>query len=89
MSVLNLEHKDLPVAGVNVVSETKGIVETIVSVTGIVDEVKDVIEPGAFERTLAKRTTRDIWSHNWNEAISKTLAITELDPASGIPSTIW
>lgn len=75
-----LEHKTVGVKGLNVVSEEEGIVETIISVTGIVDEVKDRIMPGAYAKTLAKRKPKGVWSHDWDSPVSKTLGVKELLP---------
>ena len=79
-----LEHKTVGVKGLSVVSEEEGIVETIISVTGIVDEVKDRIMPGAYAKTLAKRKPKGVWSHDWDSPVSKTLGVKELLP--GDPS---
>ena len=75
-----IEHKTVGVKGLNVVSEEKGIVETIISVTGIVDEVKDRIMPGAYAKTLAKRKPKGVWSHDWDAPVSKTIGVKELMP---------
>lgn len=56
-----IEHKTVGVKGMNIVSAEKGIVETIISVTGIVDNVKDRIIPGAYSKTLAKRKPKGVW----------------------------
>jgi phage head maturation protease len=76
-----IEHKTVGVKGLNVVSEEKGIVETIISVTGIVDEVKDRIMPGAYAKTLAKRKPKGVWSHDWDAPVSKTIGVKELMPS--------
>jgi len=75
-----LEHKTVGVKGMNVVSEDEGIVETIISVTGVVDNVKDRIMPGAYQKTLAKRKPKGVWSHDWDTPVSKTLEVKELMP---------
>lgn len=75
-----LEHKTVGVKGMNVVSAEAGIVETIISVTGVVDNVKDRIMPGAYEKTLAKRKPKGVWSHDWDTPVSKTLSVKELLP---------
>ena len=56
-----IEHKVVSLKGMNVVDAEKGIVETIISVTGIVDNVKDRILPGAYSKTLAKRKPKGVW----------------------------
>lgn len=75
-----LQHKVAPVAGFKVLDEEKGIVSTIVSVTGIVDEVKDRIVPGSYEKTLIDRTPKGVWSHDWDTPVSKTVTVEELMP---------
>lgn len=79
-----MESKAEPGSGVVEVDDGKGIVEAYVSVTGIEDSVKDIIEPGAYEKTLQNRVPKGIWSHQWSEPVSKTLAIKEILP--GDPS---
>lgn len=67
-------------AGVNVIDEQRGIVETFVSVTGISDRVSDVIVPGAYAKTLKARTPKGILNHDWATPVSKVLEIEELSP---------
>lgn len=75
-----VEYKNVSVKGLQVADADTGIVEAIVSVTGIVDEVKDIIKPGAYAKTLAKRTPKGVYSHSWDQPISRTLDIKELMP---------
>lgn len=83
------EHKTVGVKGLNVVDAAQGIVETVISVTGVVDNVKDRIKPGAYTKTLATRTPKGVWSHDWNEPVSKTLAVKELMPGDPeLPATM-
>lgn len=81
-SAVSMEYKSVGVSGLNVVDEEKGIVETIVSVTGIVDNVKDIIETGAYEKSLNTRTPKGIWSHAWDTPVARTLDVKELAPGS-------
>lgn len=60
--------------------EGDGIVTAIVSVTGVVDEVDDIIEPGAYAETLRKRMPKVCWHHSWEHPIGKVLQIEELMP---------
>lgn len=84
-----MESKAEPGSGVVEVDDGKGIVEAYVSVTGIEDSVKDVIEPGAYEKTLQNRVPKGIWSHQWSEPVSKTLAIKEILPGDpSLPETL-
>jgi phage head maturation protease len=58
-----------------------GIVEALVAVTGIVDDVNDIIEPGAFARTLRERPHPKVClEHDWHRPIGKTLDLKELLP---------
>jgi hypothetical protein len=50
------------------------------SVTGIVDEVNDIVEPGAYAETLTRRTPKIIKDHQWSDRLGKTLAIEEYLP---------
>jgi HK97 family phage prohead protease len=74
------EHKGLPVSGVNVLDAGEGIVEAIVSVTGVVDSVNDLIIPGAYTKTLTNRVPKGVFNHDWEKPIAKTLSIVELMP---------
>lgn len=86
---MRIEHKAVPVSGVDVINEAEGIVRAIVSVTGLRDRVKDNIKPGAYEKTLIARKPKGIWSHDWNKPIARTLDIKELMPGDdGLPKTL-
>ena len=75
-----LEHKNVGVTGLKVLDPKDGIVQSIISVTGIVDEVKDRIKPGAYAKTLATRKPKGVWSHDWDTPVSRTLDVKELLP---------
>lgn len=86
---MEIEYKCVGVSGLKVLNEEDGIIETFVSVTGLQDNVKDVIHPGAYEKSLAARTPKGVWHHNWHESISRTEAIKELLPGSPeLPTTL-
>jgi len=88
-TAMHMEHKSVGVSGLSVVDETKGVVETIVSVTGIVDNVKDIIEPGAYTKSLNTRTPKGVWSHSWDTPVAKTIAVKELMPGdSDLPANL-
>jgi len=76
-----VERKAVPVGGgiVSIDDET-GVVEAIVSVTGVVDEHGDIIVPGAYADTLTKRRPKGIWSHGWSDWVARTEGIAELMP---------
>lgn len=83
------EYKAVPLAGYSEVDPSTGVVETIVSVTGVVDNVNDIIEPGAYAKSLEQRLPKGIWSHDWNQPLSRTLDIKELLPGdSELPETL-
>jgi hypothetical protein len=63
-----------------VVNEDEGIVTALVSVTGIADYGDDLIVPGAYKATLAKRRPKVCWAHSWEQPIGRVLAIEELMP---------
>ncbi len=76
--------KNLPVAGVKVLSDEEGIVEAFVAGIGNKDSVGDIIQPGAFVDSLKERTPKGCWSHQWEIPVSRTLEIREVLP--GEPS---
>jgi phage head maturation protease len=82
-SPADIEHKAVavdPGAALLNVDEDSGVVEALVSVTGIPDEVKDIIEPGAYKDTLTKRIPKGIFAHDWNKWVAATDEIKELLP---------
>lgn len=88
----NIQHKstkDVVGTGVLATDEEQGIVEALVSVTGIVDNVNDIIVPGAYAKTLSERRPKGVWSHDWNTPVSKALDIAELMPGDDrLPKTL-
>lgn len=58
----------------------EGIVVAVVSVTGTVDEVDDLIVPGAYSRTLAEITPKVIKEHVWTDVVGRVLHVEELLP---------
>jgi len=58
----------------------EGIVELIAAVTGIVDDVGDIISAGAFTRTLRERRPKVCANHRWDAPIGRVLDIKELLP---------
>lgn len=85
-----IEYKAVPVRGVtHHEGDEEGVVTALVSVTGVKDNVSDIIEPGAYATTLKARTPKGVWNHTWTEPVSKTLAIEELAPgAKGLPTQL-
>lgn len=60
--------------------DSPGSIEAIVSVFNNVDFAKEVVLPGAFTNSLAKKLPRMAWSHNWEKLIGKTVEAYELQP---------
>ncbi|MBZ6253612.1 NUDIX domain-containing protein [Streptomyces olivaceus] len=46
----------------------------------MVDEVNDLIVPGAFTRTLATRRVKAVWHHEWKDAVGVVLDVEEWMP---------
>ena len=83
------QYKTVTLAGLKADHEAEGVVETFVAVTGIKDNVNDIIMPGAFQKSLIKRTPKGVWHHNITESVSKTLAVDELEPGhKSLPETL-
>jgi len=76
---VELESKQATVEA-KAVNDAEGIVQAVVSVTNIVDNVKDVIEPGAYDNTLQKRVPKGVWSHDTTVPVARTVAAEELRP---------
>ncbi|MDB5910689.1 MAG: hypothetical protein JWP34_4803, partial [Massilia sp.] len=82
-ATLGLERKDTMVSGAGPLlglEAPQGIVTAIVSVTGVVDSDGDVIEPGAYGKTLQVRHPKVVWHHDWEQPIGRVLDIKELFP---------
>lgn len=82
-----LERKSAPAVTVTQQGGSTGIVEAYVAVTGIRDDVGDIIEPGAFTESLAKIQPKMCLGHDWNRPIGEPVEIIELMPGdSRLPS---
>lgn len=58
----------------------RGTSRAIYAVTGVVDEVNDLIAPGAFARSLAARPVKTVWHHGWKDPIGIVAEIEEWLP---------
>ena len=76
---VELSHKNARVEA-KAINDVEGTVEAVVSVTNIVDNVNDVIEPGAYTKTLTKRMPKGVWSHDTTIPVARTLSAEELMP---------
>ncbi|MFJ1706878.1 HK97 family phage prohead protease [Kitasatospora sp. NPDC088346] len=83
-----LDHKQATL-GLLETDDEQGAFTTLVSVTGLLDHDGDVIEPGAYTRTLAELTPKGVWSHDWNVWTARTEHIEELMPGDPrLPATL-
>lgn len=89
---MRLEYKALAAgteSGLLTADEQSGVVEAIVSVTGLLDSDGDIIEPGAYADTLKRRRPKGIFSHDWTRWASKTETIEEWLPGDPrLPATM-
>ncbi len=60
--------------------DPEGTTWVIAAVTGVEDDVQDIIEPGAFARTLTKRQIKGCVGHEWNRQAAIQRAAVELLP---------
>lgn len=77
---MQIEYKAVTVNGLKVLDDEEGLIDAYVSVTGIEDNVADIIDPGAYEKTLMDRIPKGVWHHDWATPISKTVQVKELMP---------
>jgi phage head maturation protease len=86
---VQIEHKAAAVASIGSGAiPTKDPMEfrIIASVTGIPDLVNDVIEPGAYAATLARRIPKVIKDHDWKQRLGRVTQIKEYPPGDpGLP----
>ena len=75
-----LEYKAVTASPTVVDGDEEGVVEAIVAVTGIPDQVGDVIVPGAFARTLRERKPKGVFSHDTKRWTARTEVVEELLP---------
>lgn len=58
----------------------RGTCRAIFAVTGVVDDVNDLILPNAFTATLAKRPVKSVWHHKWEDPVGVVLEVDEWQP---------
>ncbi|MEU6712930.1 2'-5' RNA ligase family protein [Nonomuraea sp. NPDC046802] len=81
MPTLELERKAAGGLAAGVVNaQDEGVVEALVSVTGVPDNVGDLILPGAYAETLAARTPKGFFSHDDKVWVARTEQVEELMP---------
>ena len=88
--MLGVEYKTVGVNDVRYLEDHgDGRITAYVSVTGVQDNVNDVIHPGAYTETLKKRLPKGVWSHDWTRPVSKTHSAVELPPGHpDLPKTL-
>ncbi len=70
-------------------ADPDGTAWAIVAVTGVKDDVDDIIVPGAFRRTLAERQIKGVLGHDWNRPVARALESIELLPGDPrLPATL-
>lgn len=87
-----MEHKSFPSLGLKVVDESKGIVEHVITVFGIIDYGKDISHPGSFTKTIAERGTKVLVldqhrTDSVNAVLAKPLEIREVS-RNGLPKEV-
>ncbi len=75
-----IERKIFGLCEVKATDTSEGIIEAIVSVFNNTDEGGDVVRPGAFVKSLARKLPVGVWGHDWEQPIAKTLVARELEP---------
>lgn len=83
-----MEYKNLTAACIDAAAgvwgsehpEEDGVRNLIVAVTGVRDEVGDIIVPGAFEHTLQRLEPKGCMGHDWNRVTGYPEAIEEVMP---------
>jgi hypothetical protein len=77
-----------PTPGV-IMTGDEGLVEALASITGVVDNVGDLIVPGSYRRTLGERKPKGIFSLDTKVWTARTEAIEELLPGDPrLPKTL-
>jgi hypothetical protein len=51
--------------------EPDGRVTAVVGVTGVVDEVEDIVVPGAFVKSLQRRRPKGVKAHDWKVDVAR------------------
>ncbi|MFI6900355.1 2'-5' RNA ligase family protein [Nonomuraea sp. NPDC050394] len=81
MPTQELERKSAGGLSAGVVNaQDEGVVEALVSVTNVVDNVGDLILPGAYADTLATRTPKGFYNHDDKVWVARTEVVEELLP---------
>ena len=68
---MEVEHKSYK-ATVQSASD-EGTITALVSCFNNIDRAKEIVRPGAFKASLAKRLPVGVWAHQWDKPCAKTL----------------
>ncbi len=73
-----------------VLDEDKGIVEGFVSVYGVKDSMDEIVDYGAFAKSLSRKMPRVAWSHDWQTVVGKTIdgTVEVAAGTKGLPESI-
>lgn len=83
-----IERKAYPVSGIKA-DDQSGVIEAIVSVFNNVDSGKEIVRPGFFSKSVAKKLPKGVWMHDWKQPIAKTLEAKELAPGdASLPESL-
>lgn len=75
------KHLSLPVRYKDLSGDdAPGTIEAIVSVFNNKDFAGEVVMPGAFKNSIAKKLPRFVWAHNWEKVLGHTLEAIEMLP---------
>ncbi|GAB2467692.1 hypothetical protein GCM10027187_39840 [Streptosporangium sandarakinum] len=77
---VRLERKSVAVSPGVLADAPKGTVTCLVAITGVLDNVGDIIMPGAFSRTLAQRRPKGVFAHDTTTWVSRAELVEEWMP---------
>jgi hypothetical protein len=69
-----------PLTGVIGHDDTDGTITALVAISGVPDEVGDVIVPGSLDKAIKRLRPKGVASHNWGAKTSKLVWAVELMP---------
>lgn len=69
-----------PLTGVIGHDDKDGTITAMVAVSGVADEVGDVIVPGSLEQAVKRLKPKGVLDHNWSRKVSKLVWAAELMP---------
>lgn len=79
-SIMQLQHKSLPILAFKTLNAAEGIIEAVVSVFSNIDGANERVLPGAFAKSLKRKLPKGVWMHDWASPVAKTVEAEELLP---------